>query len=302
MNGSITIIIPTFNRRRALEAVWPSYLRHPDVERIVVVDDGSTDGTQSLVEQLAESAESASIAVNLIRHSERRGQPLSRLSGIAAATTKWVLFGEDDVWLADGYCSTLLREAESLRASIIAGRLVTALVPGDFSEDLLIDSPVEIVDSKSVFDISSMGAEFSARTDKPIAAPYLHSIALIKRSTFDRVSFDAWYAGNAWREETDFYLAANASGLGVYFTPNAVCYHLRGPICASGGQRINRLRVELLVWRNTHHLMSKHWAYLKSSHGVRGSVNGWMLRYYLRRQLAQLRRIARHGTRSTFRG
>ena len=37
MSGSITILIPTFNRVRALEAVWPSYLVHPDVARIARV-------------------------------------------------------------------------------------------------------------------------------------------------------------------------------------------------------------------------------------------------------------------------
>lgn len=299
MSGSITIVIPTYDRIKALAAVWPSYLRHPDVERIIVVDDGSTDGTQSTVERWAKVAP---VRVDVLRHSERRGQPASRLAGIAATTTDWILFGEDDVWLSDGYCSTLLREAEELSASIIAGRIVTALVPGEFSEDVLIDPPSDARDYESVFDIDSMEADYAARVPGPMAAPYLHSIALIERSLFDSLSFDTWYAGNAWREETDFYLAANASGAGVYFTPNAVCYHLRGPICASGGQRINRLRFEYLVWRNTRYLVSKHWQYMKQAHGVRGSVNGWMVRYYLRRQLAQLQRIARHGVKSTFRG
>jgi glycosyltransferase involved in cell wall biosynthesis len=299
LSGSITIVIPTYDRIRALEAVWPSYLRHPDVARIIVVDDGSTDGTQVKV---ATWAKATPIPVDVIRHSERRGQPASRRAGIAATTTEWILFGEDDVWLGDGYCSTLLREAGELGASIIAGRIVTALVPGDFSEEALVDPPTGTRDYESVFDIHSMEADYSARVPKPMAAPYLHSIALIERSLFNRLSFDTWYAGNAWREETDFYLAANASGAKVYFTPNAVCYHLRGPICASGGQRINRLRFEYLAWRNTRYLVSKHWQYLKRVHGLSGSVNGWMVRYYLRRQLAQLQRIARHGARSTFRG
>ena len=299
MSGSITIVIPTYDRIKALEAVWPSYLRHPDVARIIVVDDGSTDGTSSIVKGWAENAP---FPVKVIRHTERQGQPKSRRTGIAAANTDWVLFGEDDVWLSDGYCATLLREAGELDASIIAGRIVTALVPGEFSEHDLVDPPSETRDYESVFNVDSMEADFGARLPKPTAAPYLHSIALIRRSVFDRLSFDTWYAGNSWREETDFYLAANSSGAKVFFTPNAVCYHLRGPICASGGQRINRLKFEYLVWRNTRYLMSKHWKYLKRSHGLSGSVNGWMVKYYVRRQLAQLQRIARHGVRSTFRG
>jgi GT2 family glycosyltransferase len=213
-----------------------------------------------------------------------------------------VLFGEDDVWLTAGYCSTLLKEARALGAAIIAGRIVTARVPGEFSQDLLSDPPRETKEAAAVFDLRSMEADFSARVAKPVVAPFLHSIALIRRSLLDEVSFDTWYSGNSWREETDFYLAANAMGAKVYFTPNAVCYHLRGPICASGGQRINRLRFEYLAWRNTRHLVSKHWSYLKDVHGLSGSVNRWMLKYYVRRQLSQLKRVARYGGRSTYRG
>jgi hypothetical protein len=153
-----------------------------------------------------------------------------------------------------------------------------------------------------VFDLGSLDARFSERTSGPVRAPYLHSIALIKRDLFDTVKFDAWYSGNAWREETDFYLAAGAAGAGIWFTPDTVCFHLRGPISAIGGQRVNRLWFEYLAWRNTRHLVTKHWRWLTQAHGLRGSSTAWMVRYYARRQAAQLRRIATSGFRSTYRG
>jgi len=106
VNPSITILIPTYNRIRALEAVWPSYFGHHDVARIIVIDDGSTDGTR---ERVLELAADRPIPVDVIRHETQQGQPAARRTGIAAARTEWVLFGEDDVWLADDYCSTLLR-------------------------------------------------------------------------------------------------------------------------------------------------------------------------------------------------
>lgn len=295
---SISIIIPTYNRLRALSAVWPSYLAQSGVSRIVVVDDGSSDGTNVAVEGWAKSAP---IPVSVVRHSAQRGQPASRMTGIAASESDWVLFGEDDVWLGADYCSTLLREARSFGASIIAGRIVTARVPGEFSEELLVDPPAP-PNRNGIFDLRSMDADFSVRVPKPVPAPFLHSIALINKSVFERTSFDAWYSGNSWREETDFYIAANAAGAVVYFTPNAVCYHLRGPICGSGGQRINRLRFEYLAWRNTRHLVSKHWDYLRSAHGLRGSAMGWMVKYYVRRQLAQLKTASQRGIRSSYRG
>ncbi|HZK78251.1 MAG TPA: hypothetical protein VFC35_05035, partial [Gemmatimonadaceae bacterium] len=199
-------------------------------------------------------------------------------------------------------CSTLLKEAKELGASMITGRIVTALVPGEFTTSCLQDPPTPIRRADEVFDLQNMGADFAARTAAPILAPFLHSIALIKRSVFSLVVFDAWYEGNAWREETDFYLAAGTLGAKSYFTPSTVCFHLRGPISASGGHRINRVRFELFVWRNTRYLMMKHWDYLQRAYGLRGSADGWMVRYFARRQLAQLRRIARSGVRSTYRG
>jgi len=69
MSGSITIIIPTRDRIKALTAVWPSYLQHPDVGRIVVVDDGSTDGTASAVSDWSRTAH---IPVDVIRNPDRK--------------------------------------------------------------------------------------------------------------------------------------------------------------------------------------------------------------------------------------
>lgn len=296
---SITIIIPTFNRIRALEAVWPAYLLHPDVARIVVIDDGSTDGTSDRVLQMSKMA---AVPVDIVRHERQLGQPASRIAGIAAAQTDWVMFGEDDVWLSRDYCATLLREATELGASIIAGRILTALVPGRFDEKSLADPPSPTRDASEVFDLGSLDARFGERTARPVRAPYIHSIALIRRDVFDTVSFDAWYTGNSWREETDFYLAANAAGEKVYFTPSTVCFHLRGPISAVGGQRVNRLWFEYLAWRNTKYLVTKHWPYLQREHGLRGTPVAWTMRYFARRQAAQLKRIARTGFRSTYRG
>lgn len=299
MKPCITILIPTYNRIRALEAVWPSYLVHPDVTRIVVVDDGSNDGTSDRVRQWAAAAP---IAVDLIRHETRQGQPVSRMDAIAAASTDWVMFGEDDVWLSADYCATLLREALELGASVIAGRIVTALVPRQFDETCLLDPPSPMHAANEVFDLASMEAKFGGRTPRPIPAPFVHSIALIRRAIFESVKFDSWYAGNSWREETDFYLAANSASEKIYFSPSTVCYHLRGPISAAGGQRVNRIWFEYLAWRNTRYLVNKHWSYLKRAHGFRGSALGWTIRYFMRRQAAQLRRIARSGVRSTYRG
>jgi hypothetical protein len=99
---------------------------------------------------------------------------------------------------------------------------------------------------------------------------------------------------------TDFYMTASAGGAGVYFTPDAICYHLRGSISASGGQRIPRLSVEYFAWRNTRYLMRKHWPFLRAQYGLRGSPLSWTIGFFVRRQLRHVQRALRHGFRSSF--
>lgn len=296
MNKPVTILIPTYNRPKALQAVWPCYLQDKNVKRIVIVNDGSTDSTHSLVQELQHVSP---IPVKLIEHPQKRGQQRSRQAAIAAADTEWVFFGEDDVYLGAGYLQTLLRQAHLLSADIIAGRLVTTIVPNEFSPDLIRD-----VSSQNImpFDLSRMGADFAACPSQPMRAPYLHSIALIKRAVFERIGFDPWYRGNAHREETDFYLSANEQGYRVFFTPDAVCFHLRGPICAAGGQRINRLALEYWHFINTWYLVSKHWHFLQRKHQFSGTPITWMTSYMVRRQSDQLKRVLRGDSRSTFQG
>jgi len=297
MGDLITILIPTYNRARALQAVWPSYLQDGNVKQIIIVNDGSTDNTHSLVQELQRASP---LPVELIEHSQKRGQQQSRQIAIAAADTEWVLFGEDDVYLGEGYIGTLLEQAQQLNADIIAGRLVTALVPDKFSLDCLRDVPSGATDS--IFDFTCFEADFAARTSQPIPAPFLHTIALIRRSIFDKIAFDPWYRGNAHREETDFYLMANVKGFCVFFTPGAVCFHLRGPISASGGQRINRIAVEYWHFVNTRHMLEKNWPYLQRRYGFKGSVTTWMLGYLMRRQHSHVQRLLRTGYKSTFQG
>lgn len=296
MSGPVTVLIPTHNRARALEAMFPSYLNDPSVEKIVVVDDGSTDDTADRVRQLANAS---TVPVELITHDRKRGQQAARMTAIAAAHTDWVLFGEDDVWISPSYCATLLEQASTLNADAIAGRLVTAVVPGAFSPEMLVDN-TPISGEEEVFDMKMLAADFSLRPPTVVPAPHLHTIALIRRSVFDRVAFDTHYSGNGWREETDFYFGLNSAGGKVYFSPDAVCYHIRGPISARGGQRANRICLEYYAFRNTLYLVRKHWAYLSQCFGFTGSPLLWTMGYFGRRQIRHLARVLKRECGSTF--
>ena len=92
--GTVAVIIPAFNAadyiREALESVLRQ-TRQPD--EIIVVDDGSTDGTAEIAETFP--------GVTVIRQANR-GVSAARNHAIGAAASEWIAFLDaDDTWRAD---------------------------------------------------------------------------------------------------------------------------------------------------------------------------------------------------------
>jgi glycosyltransferase involved in cell wall biosynthesis len=276
----ITIIIPTYNRANALKVVWQSYIGNPLVKRIIIVNDGSTDNTKTVLEHLIEHSPTP---VTVIHHSKKQGQQISRMDGIAIADTKWILFGEDDVYLGQNYINTLLAKAEELGAKIIAGRILAVAVNDNYDPSKLCDDESPYMDN--IFDIKHFAARFDARSKVALPAPFLHTIALINRSVFVMVGFDKRYRGTAHREETDFYLTANAAGFPIFWTPATACYHLRGTISLTGGQRgrkLNLIKIEFWGYVNTWMLVKKHWHLLSKKYDFERSPLWWFVIVYCR--------------------
>lgn len=93
---SVSVIIPAFNRARligeAIESVLAQDYR-PELLQIIVVDDGSSDGTGEVA--------GAYPGVTVVRQ-ENAGPPCARNAGIARANGEWVAFlDSDDLWLPE---------------------------------------------------------------------------------------------------------------------------------------------------------------------------------------------------------
>jgi glycosyltransferase involved in cell wall biosynthesis len=92
----VSVIIPTYNRAALVQEAVASVLAQTcrDFE-LLVVDDGSTDGTAAALTPLAGQ-------INLLRHPSRRGVSAARNTGIAAARGVWLaLLDSDDLWLPE---------------------------------------------------------------------------------------------------------------------------------------------------------------------------------------------------------
>ena len=87
-----SVIIPVFNREQSLRAVLDSVLAQTcrDFE-LIVVDDGSTDGSLAIMKSYGERIRPIS--------QRNAGAGAARNAGIRAAQGRWIAFlDSDDVW------------------------------------------------------------------------------------------------------------------------------------------------------------------------------------------------------------
>ncbi len=102
----VSVVVPVLDGEkvinRALDSVFAQTYSNFE---IIVVDDGSTDQTVSVVSQRACKQ------LRLIEHSKNRGAAAARNTGIAAAKGRWIAFLDcDDTWKQD----KLARQVEVL--------------------------------------------------------------------------------------------------------------------------------------------------------------------------------------------
>lgn len=109
---TFSVIIPVYNRPetvlRAIRSVFGQ--THKGGFEVIVVDDGSTDGTaQAIHDHYSEGPE----VVNYIRHDTNRGRMAARNTGAAAAKNDWLLWLDSD----DELITTALSHfAEAIKA------------------------------------------------------------------------------------------------------------------------------------------------------------------------------------------
>jgi glycosyltransferase involved in cell wall biosynthesis len=95
----VSVVIPTYNRESHLPAAIESVLAQTCSElELIVVDDGSEDGTANVVQAYAQKDQ----RVRYLRHDSRKGAQAARNTGIHASQAKWIAFlDSDDRWLPE---------------------------------------------------------------------------------------------------------------------------------------------------------------------------------------------------------
>lgn len=115
----VDVIIPVFNAAGYLARAVRSALAN-GAARVILVDDGSTDGSGAICDALAR--QDMRIAV---LHQENRGASAARNAGLAAAVAEYVAFLDADDMLAPGALAALTERVGG--ADAIQGRIVRTI-------------------------------------------------------------------------------------------------------------------------------------------------------------------------------
>lgn len=102
MQFSISVIIPVYNCDQFIEKAIISARQQPEVSEIVVVNDGSTDGTQAILEQLR--LQNSILKIYHHENKTNKGRSASRNLGIQKATGNLIAFLDaDDYFLPNRF-------------------------------------------------------------------------------------------------------------------------------------------------------------------------------------------------------
>jgi len=185
----LTVIIPVYNGERFLEdAVHEVHKQGDPNYELIVVDDGSTDGTRELAERFAE-------AIQYV-HQDNRGPAAARNVGLERARGDYVAFLDvDDQW-PEGRLESMLHFLFADRSlEVVMGRTHWVLLPGERPVNEPKRNPREWIAPK-----------------EPVIAAMLGA-AVFRRTVFDRVGmFDPTLR---FAEDHDWFIRAKEQGVSL---------------------------------------------------------------------------------------
>jgi glycosyltransferase involved in cell wall biosynthesis len=277
--AGVSVVIPTKDRLAILRETLPLFQRQAEVAEIVVVVDGSRDGTVEYLEDVSAS----DARVRYLDNGVNRGLPYSRNAGIEKALGEYIFTAEDDLIIPERFFKVLLAHLAESDADIIAAREIFRF--DDESADAALQR-VRAVRGAPV-NLRNLEAAWHSQVDDDIEQPMLPAPMLARAEVFRAIKFDEKYAGNWWREETDFQISALETGYKLVFCPHVVMFNVmrrndRSGSHASAG--LTRLRWTIV---NNWRFLRKHRLTIRSRFQI-GNRYLYIVKFSLKRFMLEI--------------
>jgi succinoglycan biosynthesis protein ExoU len=118
--ASVAVLIAARNARTTIARAVTSALAEPEVARVVVVDDASTDTTSTI----ARAADDGSGRLTILAQDENTGPAAARNRALDACRTEWVSVLDADDFFLPGRTERLLEYAKAWDADFVADDLL----------------------------------------------------------------------------------------------------------------------------------------------------------------------------------
>ncbi len=254
---NIDVVIPTYNRLWAIQKTIPGYLMMPEVNKVIVVDDGGTDGTYEWLNTLRLDQP----GLILIRHDKKLGACKSRNDGAAKAQSPYVFFADDDMLPApENAFKLLIGDLIGGNADIIAPVLIfqEGVQPSIPKVKKQEPSDLLYLHNRLTLERKSTNVLLEILPDTTFQSAQVPGIMLMRRSVLEKVRYDEQLGENSYRDETDFQLKAMEQGFRLLACPKVYLIDLYRSNDKGGCHTINPVRYEFLCCRNNWRILKRH--------------------------------------------
>lgn len=117
INKLISIIIPAYNAEKTIERCIIS-IKNQDYDNIeiIVIDDGSTDSTKNILENLKKEIKNLKVYIK-----KNEGVSIARNLGIEKSNGEFIIFVDSDDYINANMCSTLVKNMNDNVDMVICG-------------------------------------------------------------------------------------------------------------------------------------------------------------------------------------
>ena len=210
---SVSVVIPTYNRVASLRRTLDSLGRQTypvDGFEVIVVDDGSTDGTPAI------AGEEFGFSLRYV-HQSGQGATVARNAGARLSQGQMLVFVDDDIDLHREALAALVQALDTHQETIVLGDLLAVASPGTGPLPQAIGGPRE----------HAQACDDQATSIVPFARCMTGLLAVRREDFFDLGMFQDPTDGRGWPswDDVDFGYRAQVKGYELRRCPGARAYH-----------------------------------------------------------------------------
>ena len=205
----VAAIIPHWNRRDLLEPLFSSlHAQTRPFDQIIIVDNGSTDGSPDLAEKLS---------ATVVRLENNLGFAPAVNRGIQSTAADWIAIINNDVTLAPDWLEQLLNKAGG--SPFATGKILSA------HNQSIIDGTFDEISRAACACRCGQGKPDSPIWNQPRQIRMASmTAAIFRKSLFDEIGLLDETFGS-YLEDVDFGIRCALAGHTGAYVPSAIAYH-----------------------------------------------------------------------------